>query len=79
MACGVPVITSNTSSLPEIVGDAGLLLDPSGNTDVWATTICNVLVNKNLRNKMVLKGIEQAKRFSWEKTARITLEAFEKN
>lgn len=78
MACGVPVVTSNTSSLPEVTGGSALLCDPYGNTDVWASAISSILIDKALRNQMILKGLEQAKKFSWEKTAKETLDIFEK-
>jgi len=78
MACGVPVITSNTSSLPEVSGGSALLCDPYGDTDAWANAISGILIDKALLNKMPLKGIEQAKKFSWEKTAKEILDIFEK-
>lgn len=76
MACGTPVITSNTSSLPEVVGEGGIMLDPS-DTRAWASSICRVLRDESLRSKMVLNGLLQAKKFSWERTARETLKVFE--
>lgn len=76
MACGTPVIASNTSSLPEVVGDAGILVDPY-NIDEIAQAIHDVLNSEALRAQMRRKGFERAKNFSWEKTARETLEAYE--
>jgi glycosyltransferase involved in cell wall biosynthesis len=64
MQCGTPVITSNTSSLPEVVGDAGIMLDPH-DVDGLADTFTHVISNENLRNEMTAKGFEQAKKFSW--------------
>lgn len=76
MACGIPVVTSNTSSLPEIVGDAGMLVNPY---DVNAITgaIYKALTNSELRDQMSKKGLARAKRFSWEKCARETLKLYE--
>jgi glycosyltransferase involved in cell wall biosynthesis len=68
MACGCPVIVSNVSSLPEIAGDAGLLIDPHS-VDEIASAIENVLSDSQLREDMKQKGLERAKQFSWEKTA----------
>jgi len=72
MACGVPVIASSRSSIPEIVGDAGILIDPE-NPAALAEAIVRVLTDDNLRNEMCQKGLERAKQFSWEKVARETL------
>lgn len=76
MACGTPVITSNTSSLPEVVGDAGITLNPY-DVDGLARAMQEVLTNDRLRLKMVKKGLEQAKKFSWEKAAKETLRVYE--
>jgi len=77
MACGCPVVTSNTSSLPEIVGEAGITVNPY-DTDSLAQAMRQVLTDNKLRDDMVRKGLEQAKRFSWEKAARETLEVYNK-
>ncbi len=77
MACGVPVVTSNVSSLPEVVGDAAILVDPY-NIQAIAEAIEQVLENNNLREKMIEKGFNQAKKFSWEKAARETLNLYYK-
>ncbi|SFE32990.1 Glycosyltransferase involved in cell wall bisynthesis [Thermoanaerobacter thermohydrosulfuricus] len=68
MACGCPVITSNTSSLPEVVGDAGIMVNPY-NVGEIAEAIDLVLSNENLRKEMIEKGLKQAQKFSWGKTA----------
>lgn len=73
MAQGVPVITSDCSSLPEVVGNAGLMVNPY-NIGRLAWAMNEVLCNEELREKMVKKGYEQVKKFSWEKCARETLE-----
>lgn len=77
MACGCPVVTSNTSSLPEVVGEAGILINPY-DTDSLVKAIKRVLTDARLREDMVRKGLAQAKRFSWEKAARETQEVYNK-
>lgn len=76
MACGCPVITSNTSSLPEVVGDAGILVDPN-DIEGLSDKIYEVLSNEDLRNELSEKGPERAKMFSWQKTAKQTWEIYE--
>jgi glycosyltransferase involved in cell wall biosynthesis len=66
MACGCPVIASNVSSLPEVVGDAGLLIDPY-DVEALAHAISTVLADDDLKREMSKKGIAQAQKFSWEK------------
>ena len=75
MACGTPVVCSNTSSLPEIVGEAALTFDPLDITDM-ATKIGEALGDEALREGMREKGLRQAARFSWERTARETLKVY---
>lgn len=75
MACGVPVITSNTSSLPEVVGDAGILVDPY-DAEAFAAAIHGALVDQDLRREMAHKAVKRAKILSWEKTAREMLTAY---
>ncbi len=77
MACACPVITSNTSSLPEVVGEAGIMIDPY-DTDSLAQAMMQVLTDSELSNNMIRKGLEQSKRFSWEKAAEQTLEVYNK-
>jgi len=76
MACGTPVITSNTSSLPEVVGDAGIMVDPS-DIDGLAKSMYETLSNDGLREYMIKKGLDRAKMFSWEEAAEGTLEVYE--
>jgi len=76
MACGTPVITSNTSSLPEVVGDAGIMVDPY-DVNGLADAMHEVLANEGLRANMIKNGLERAKMFSWEKCARETLKVYE--
>jgi glycosyltransferase involved in cell wall biosynthesis len=75
MACGCPVISSNCSSIPEVVGDAGILTDPC-DVDKLASAIYKVVSNRELKLKMKKKGLQQAEKFKWENTARETLEIY---
>ena len=75
MACGCPVISSNISSIPEVVGDASLMIDPY-NIEELAKTIYEVLTDNKLREDKIRKGLERKKLFSWEKCAGEYLEIF---
>jgi glycosyltransferase involved in cell wall biosynthesis len=75
MACGVPVVTSNTSSLPEVAGDAAYLIDPY-DVRSMASAMEKVLQNENLAASLQAKGLERVKAFSWERAARQTLEVY---
>jgi glycosyltransferase involved in cell wall biosynthesis len=75
MACGAPVICANTSSLPEIAGDAALLFPP-GDAAALAQAMSALLSNGDLRRQMTVRGLAQAARFSWETTARQTLAVY---
>jgi len=75
MACGTPVIASNTSSLPEVVGDAGILVDPHDVAGL-VEAIERLLTDDHLRAGLRARGLEQAGRFTWEKTARQTLRVY---
>ena len=75
MACGTPVISSNTSSLPEIVGSAGILINPEDENGM-AEAIESVLEDNAKREEMAAKGLEQAKLVSWEKCAKETLKLY---
>ncbi len=72
MACGVPVVCSNTSSLPEVAGDAALLADPT-DTGALAAAIADLLGDRARREEMRERGLRQVARFSWERTATMTL------
>ena len=76
MKCGTPVVVGNATSLPEVVGDAGLQVDPF---DVSAITkgIGELIYNSNLREELRVKGLERARRFDWRNTARQTLGIYE--
>jgi glycosyltransferase involved in cell wall biosynthesis len=71
MACGTPVLTSNVTSLPEVVGDAGLLVDPY-NVEAIAHGIRRLVEDSALREELKRKGLERAKQFTWERTAELT-------
>ncbi|MBV9507852.1 MAG: glycosyltransferase family 4 protein [Acidobacteriia bacterium] len=75
MACGTPVVTSNVSSLPEVVGDAAVQVNPENVFDI-ARGIKDVLLDEELRDNLIRCGREQASRFSWERTAREVLEIY---
>ena len=75
MACGIPVITTDVSSLPEIVGEAGLLVPPD-DVEALFQGINNVLNDEDLRLNMARRGTEQAAKFSWDRAARSTLEVY---
>lgn len=72
MACGTPVIASNSSSLPEVVGDAGVLLDPN-DVSAWADAVLRLMNDEALRKQLSRLGLQRAARFSWERCARQTL------
>ena len=72
MACGTPVIASNVSSFPEVVADAGLLIDPN-NVEELTVAIWRVLDDSELRESLIEKGLKRASFFSWEKAAQETL------
>ncbi|MDO8444191.1 MAG: glycosyltransferase family 1 protein [bacterium] len=77
LACGAAVVTSNTSSLPEIVGDAALLCDPE-NVDDIADKIYKFISDEKLRQKYSVAAIKQAEYFSWTNTATQVLKILEK-
>lgn len=77
LACGVPTITSNISSMPEVAGDAALLIDPT-NVDELYTALDRVINNNELRNILSIKSIAQAAKFSWQETAKGTVDVYKK-
>lgn len=76
-ACGVPVAVSNTSSLPEIIGNSGLMFNPQ-DIDEISSAILKTLTNEKLRARLIQTGLKNAKRFSWHESARKTLDVLEK-
>lgn len=75
MACGCPVVASNCSSLPEIVGDASATVDPYEVQDI-ANGCLKILSDEKSRNNIIQKGLKRARLFSWEKCAEETLEVY---
>jgi glycosyltransferase involved in cell wall biosynthesis len=73
MACGVPIVASDISSIPEVVGDAGLLVPPA-QPEAFAEAILRVRTDKDLRRMMIEKGVRRAACFRWDKAARQLLE-----
>jgi len=76
MACGTPVVTSNVSSLPEVVGEAAMLVRPDNVFEI-ARGIHDLLLDDALRAELIRRGYEQAARFNWERTARQVLEIYQ--
>ncbi|NUL83191.1 MAG: glycosyltransferase family 4 protein [Armatimonadetes bacterium] len=72
MACGAPVIASNASSLPEVLGDAAILLPPD-DPQAWADAICGI---GDRREELRKKGLERSKRYTWEAAAKIVAELY---
>ena len=70
MRCGIPIITSNTTSLPEVAGDCGLLVDPFDINDI-AKAMTKLIEDENLQSELSQKGLERAKLFSWNQSADI--------
>ncbi|MBI5254530.1 glycosyltransferase family 4 protein, partial [Candidatus Falkowbacteria bacterium] len=74
-ACGCPVVSTNTTSMPEILGDSAEFFDPN-NAEQMAEQIFKVISNADLRKKLIEKGFENVKRFSWKKCAKQTLAVY---
>jgi len=75
MKCGCPVVTSNLSSMPEVAGEAGILVNPLDVKDI-VRGIEMVIRDKATGERLRKKGFEQVKKFSWEKTAKETLRVY---
>jgi glycosyltransferase involved in cell wall biosynthesis len=75
MQCGVPVVASNTSSLPEVVGDAGILVDPK-DVDGFCDALLKLHNDPGLRSELSAKALARAGKFSWKKCAAETIEAY---
>lgn len=76
-ACGVPVITGNISSMPEVAGKGAIFVNPKDIKEI-TNAIKNLLEDESLRRKLIKNGFENIKRFSWEKVAKDTLAVYEK-
>lgn len=77
MACGAPVISSNTSSLPEVLGDSAVLVNPRSVGEL-TRALDVMLSDSRLRSDLSARGLARVRRFSWERTAQLTLNAYEK-
>ena len=77
MACGTPVVASDTSSLPEVIGDAGLLVEPS-NADEMALAMQRVLTDGDLRKALGKKGLERASTYTWRRAAQDTVKVYDR-
>lgn len=76
MACGVPIISSNSSSLPEVVGGAGLMVDPY-DEDALAKAILRLVEDDALRARLAEESLRRAAKFSWRRTAELTLAVYQ--
>ncbi len=76
MNCGTPVIASNLTSIPEVVGDGGILINPYDISEI-SLAIGNLLSNENLRAELSYKALKRASEFSWQNTALNTLKVYE--
>jgi len=77
MACGVPTITSYAASLPEVTGEAAILVNPYNINNI-AQAMMEILIDENLKKRLIERGLERVKKFSWDQTAREYLEIFNK-
>lgn len=77
MACGTPLVTSNRSALPEVAGDAGLLVDPY-DTDAICQALVDLLENRERREELARRGLERARHFTWRQVAEQTVRVYEK-
>jgi glycosyltransferase involved in cell wall biosynthesis len=75
MARGVPVACSNASSLPEVAGDAAVMFDPRDETAI-ATAVEQLLSDRAAAERLRVSGLERAREFTWERTAKITLDSY---
>jgi glycosyltransferase involved in cell wall biosynthesis len=75
MACATPVIGSNTSSIPEVVGEAGLLVDPT-DVDAIAAGLIGLLKDASARDAFMRNGLQRASRFTWDAAARQLLSVY---
>ena len=77
ISCGTPVITSNVPAMNEVIGNAGVLINPMDPSEILRA-LEKLLQNPSLREELSYKGLERSKDFSWKKTASGTLEAFKR-
>jgi glycosyltransferase involved in cell wall biosynthesis len=77
MACGTPVLTSTVTSLPEVAGDAAVLVDPTS-VEAIAEGLVRIERSPDLRDGLIARGLSRAKQFTWQQCARSTLQAYER-
>jgi glycosyltransferase involved in cell wall biosynthesis len=77
MACGTPVVTSNRSSLPEVVGDAALTVDPY-DAEAIGEAMLRLASDEKLHKDLRERGLSRAKEFTWKRTAELTCDAYRK-
>jgi alpha-1,3-rhamnosyl/mannosyltransferase len=77
MACGVPIVASNATALPEVYGDAAVGVDPH-DIDAMAHALGRVMTDPELRSHLIDRGVRRASAFSWEATARRTVAVFDR-
>jgi glycosyltransferase involved in cell wall biosynthesis len=77
MQCGVPVVAGNRTSIPEVVNDAGVLVDPFDKSEL-AAAIARIIDSPEYRAQLIVKGLNRAKTFNWTTTARLTLQVYER-
>jgi glycosyltransferase involved in cell wall biosynthesis len=75
MACGTPVIASNVASMPEVLGDAGILIDPR-DEGAWTQAIVGLMNGGEERERLREAGLRRAAEFTWNRTARLTLDVY---
>lgn len=75
MSCGTPVIASNTSSIPEVVGDAGILFNPESSNDL-ADILVSLIDNSLECDRLIDKGFQRSKLFNWDLTVTQTLDVY---
>ncbi|NOT25617.1 MAG: glycosyltransferase family 4 protein [Acidobacteria bacterium] len=78
MACGTPVLASNVASMPEVLGGAGVLIDPADEA-AWTRAILDLLNGGDLRGRLRDAGLRRAGEFTWERTARLTLDVYRRS
>ncbi len=76
MSCGTPTITSNTSSLPEVVADAAVTINPTSISDL-AAALRSLMLDPSKRAEYAQRGLKRAAHFSWDLTARLTRNAYD--
>ncbi len=75
MACGTVVIAADSSSIPEVIGDAGILFPPKATRDL-ADIMLNLLDAPSERDRLIAKGFDRCQQFSWDQTAAATVEVY---